>query len=103
MDSSQVAIAIKKESLIVGKLSHDLSLLESADKKVECEDHIKFIFDSYKWSSHFPQVCSVIVFLETLEHEDYGFIRIGEEHNDIETEGEYWEFGMDIKVEIDFD
>ena len=87
---------------MAGKLSYDLSLLEEADQVNEEEDHVKYYFSSIKWHESYPLVTNIVSFLNSLESENYGFVRVGKELGDIETEGEYWEFGIEVATEIHF-
>jgi hypothetical protein len=63
-----------------------------------------------KWYEDYPIVQAVTDYLVSLEDdgksEDYLFIRLGEDYNDIEEEGEFWDNPFDLgwarKININF-
>ena len=65
----------------------------------------RLYFESVKWYENYEDVGmfnKLISFLETHDMCDlYGFIRIGEEYDDIETLGTPYEFDMGISRSID--
>jgi hypothetical protein len=65
----------------------------------------RLYFESVKWYENYEDVGmfnKLISFLETHDMCDlYGFIRIGEDYDDIETQGTPYEFDMGICRSID--
>lgn len=55
-----------------------------------------------KWYSHFPEVAFVESLMDEVDDEDYRFIRIGEDCDDTEVRGRFWEnpFGMELTRNI---
>lgn len=56
-----------------------------------------------KWYSDFPEVAFVESLMNEMDHEDYLFIRIGEDYDDTEVRGCFWEnpFGMELNRSIE--
>lgn len=97
---SEVVIALKTIH-VIGKLVkpnvHIDFMHKFADQNYTVDDATFFIFEEIKWYSN-----EINNYLGTLPDEDYGFARIGEEYSDIETQGDCWEFGIDIHRDIDY-
>lgn len=56
-----------------------------------------------KWYSDFPEVAFVESLMHEMNDEDYRFIRIGEDYDDTEVRGCFWEnpFGMELNRSIE--
>ena len=65
-------------------------------------------WESIKWYDTLPleyqNICCIMETLANLKNEDYRFIRIGEDYEDTEVSGGFWEnpFGFGLKREITF-
>lgn len=57
--------------------------------------------DSTKWYSSDPKILAIELWLLSLDDEDYGFIRIGEDIDDFEYLGNPSEFGMYMRRTIE--
>jgi hypothetical protein len=80
--------------------------LASADLKRDHESGaVVYCWDCVKWYDDFPEISQLESFMESLEDEDYLFIRIGESEDDMEKNGEFWDnpFGMSLVRKIGFD
>ena len=51
---------------------------------------VVFLWEGEKWYDEFAEVAFVEAFMNSLPSEDFLFIRLGEDHDDIETRGSYW-------------
>jgi hypothetical protein len=60
-----------------------------------------FITD-VKWYMEWDKVKLVENWLDTLDYEDYGFIRLGEDHDDNEIRGDAYSYDMHISRNIEF-
>jgi len=97
---SIVGIAIKKDKTT----PEFLKLLDDADEKFEKGNILYFKYVCIKWyADSYEEIANIEAFLKDLEESDYGFIRIGEDPEDIEEEGEPDELGMYFTRDIDFD
>ena len=50
---------------------------------------VVFLWEGEKWYDEFDEIAFVGEFMNNLPHEDFLFIRIGEDYDDIETRGSY--------------
>lgn len=74
---------------------HLKELVESADQG-SIEDHFLY-FEYSKWYDSYPEVEAIESILTELDEYDYGFIRIGEEYEDVEERGEPWEYDLSVQ------
>lgn len=51
-----------------------------------------------KWYSNFPEVAFVESLMDEMDEEDYRFIRIGEDYDDTEVRGGFWENPFDMEL-----
>lgn len=56
-------------------------------------------WDWLKWYAEFPEMAFVEDVLRTLEGPDYLFLRLGEEYDDTEIQGCFWDNPFGIKLE----
>jgi hypothetical protein len=114
---SQVIIVLSKEAMAYATVKNNLpAAFAEADKHATHEEGYYWRFDSWKWYDGYPIIDEVTRFLHELdEYNDskqdkvdlntyvpmYGFIRIGEELEDIETKGDPGHF--DVWVSRTFD
>ncbi len=52
---------------------------------------VAFFWSCIKWYADFEAVAFVENFMADLEYEDYYFIRVGENHDDTEVSGGFWD------------
>lgn len=75
-----------------------------ADKHAKDEEigHEAWYWDYLKWyaydPAHFPEVDFIEKLLSELSYEDFRFIRIGEDYDDTEMRGGFWEKPFDIEL-----
>ena len=65
---------------------------------------VVFLWEGEKWYDEFDEIAFVGEFMNNLPHEDFLFIRIGEDYDDIETRGSFCgkPFGMYVERKIAF-
>ena len=51
---------------------------------------VVFLWEGEKWYAEFDEVAFVATLMDSLPDEDFLFIRLGEDYDDIETRGSYW-------------
>lgn len=78
-------------------------LIDYADNR-SFNDSGRWFWEGVKWYDDFPDVQimeNLMVVLDNSEmYDEYGFIRIGEETEDIETKGSPYELGMYVNRSI---
>ena len=105
---SQVALELAKEendlfqALYAANFPEDLSWLYD-NVKSENEDGTLYCWDSVKWYDSYPEVGFIESFMDSIDYEDYAFIRLGEESDDNEHRGDGTLFGLCINRSIGWD
>jgi len=61
-----------------------------------------WLFEDIKWYESYTEVSEVIDYLHELDDEEYGFMRIGEENEDVETQGHPYDFDIYFNRFIEF-
>lgn len=83
-----------------------LYLFNESDKHLVDEDGIElFAWNGIKWNEGIPNVDFFMDFIDTLDNENYQFIKIGEDDSDIVRKGwlESASFNLSIRREIVYD
>ncbi len=83
------------------------TLLENADEKgIDDSTGDKYWhWNCIKWYHDFPEINMLEEFISSIDYDEYLFIRIGEEINDVDIYGSYYDnpFGMYLNHSIEFD
>ena len=101
-------IATEMQDSIVNlpkRLKRDvLALFKEADVEIMDVRCHAWCWDRYRWNSARPNIAFVENYLCELDYEEYLFIRIGEDINDIEVCGDYVDnpLGMSMDRTISF-
>ncbi len=99
-DKLTLALASTKDDTTRRELE---DLLRYADQRIAAPlgEHAWY-WNGIKWYSEFREITWLESLLQTLADEDYYFIRIGEDNDDIVVAGGYWEnpFGMELNRSI---
>ena len=108
---SDVCIGISKEVKAWALINDNWpSLLDEADSTDEEVMATFYNYKGWKWYLSFPEVEEIHDFFRALEEQykddpkcdwPYAFVRIGEETDDIETKGNPWDFGIEIRRTIE--
>lgn len=98
---SDVVLAVCKESYTAALISDKIPALLKSHSNKTFDKGIYWKFEGIKWSDHYEEIGEVDVFLSELGDVDYGFVRTGENKEDIEERGDPSEFDIEIYVEID--
>ena len=79
---------------------------DHADKHAKDEDggQEAWYWDYRKWYTEFPEVDFIEQLMSELPDGDFRFIRIGEDYDDTEMRGGFWDnpFGMELTRSISF-
>lgn len=114
---SQAAFALDKGlyfkyEMMTGALPE---LLKKSTRQ-ETDEAYYWLFSGYKWYSRFEEIAEIESFMQKLTNDcdankkffkkedvewGFGFIRIGEDTEDLVYEGDYWEYGLHIERDID--
>jgi len=107
---SDILLVAETEAIVAGVLADpNLAVaLNSADSKCEKGTAIVYIFNDRKWYENeplYPNVKAIqnfMINLERFEPCQYGFIRIGEDDDDIETQGDPGNWDCYINRELSY-
>jgi len=75
-------------------------LLNDADETNHSEDTVKYYWHHIKWYEGYPGIDEMETLLSHLPDEAYGFVRIGEDYQDIEERGLAYEFDIHVSRSI---
>jgi len=112
--SSRVGICISQDTAIqleaiIRLLSQPLqeevtSLFEDADVKKQDDGCRAWYWDGFKWYSSDSGIAFLEGYLDDLEWDQYLYIRVGEELDDVDYRGGLWDnpFGMCLTRAIEF-
>ena len=76
-------------------------MLEYADAIHEEKNGVTGIsFTDIKWYSDYPQIAMIETFIDALDYDDFGFIRVGEDYEDVEVRGIPYHFGLEVHRDI---
>ena len=104
MDQLKTALA-EAEKNNPGNFAAIKMLIGGEPSKIdEGSGSVVFLWEGEKWYDEFDEIAFVGEFMDNLSHEDFLFIRIGEDYDDIETRGSFCgkPFGMYIARKIAF-
>lgn len=95
IDEQQLGMALRTRNFLEEANTH------SIDSKSFAEF---FHWDSVKWYQMFEEIACINSVMEELDDEDFLFIRIGENFEDLEIQGRYWEnpFNLDVVRTVEF-
>lgn len=105
---SQVVIALNKDQYEQDLLLHEAFPSLLREKPVyTCEDYVIWDWASLKWYEGYPDVKEVDAYFNHLceletETPLHGFIRVGEDLDDVEILGDPFHFNIDIVREITY-
>ncbi len=76
------------------------TLLENADEKgIDDSTGDKFWYWNWiKWYHDYPEICMLEEFMSSLDYDEYLFIRLGEDMNDTEIYGSYYDNPFEMHV-----
>ena len=87
----------------VAKVSDEVkSLLSDADTAHIVDDVYTYFWSSIKWYDMYKEIGHLDLLLSSLPPESYGFIRLGEEEDDIERRGSPCDFDMYVNRSIEY-
>ena len=101
---SHVMLELKKEqndifqALYMSKFPDDAEWLFSCIENYDDQATL-YNFDYIKWYEGYPEVAFVEHFLNTIDFEQYHFVRVGEEPDDTEEDGESDYYNLYIRRE----
>ena len=92
---SEVVIAVTEDH--VDRMS---KFLADADKVAKNDFGTYFYFKNVKWYSDYEDVQKTMEALSYIPEDEYGFLRTGEDTDDIECQGNPYDFGLWVNVSL---
>ena len=105
---SEVVIKFSEEAAKVVRAARDMcpvlkGLLDDneAHEANGDPDKVEVLYFSHiKWYENYEEIIAMEQLLDQLYEEDFGFMRVGEDREDIETRGEPWEYDIYLNRSI---
>ena len=89
MDQLKTALA-EAEKNNPGNFAAIKMLIGGEPSKIdEGSGSVVFLWEGERWYNEFDEIAFVEEFMDNLPHEDFLFIRLGEDYDDIETRGSF--------------
>ena len=99
MDQLKTALA-EAEKNNPGNFAAIKMLIGGEPSKIdEGSGSVVFLWEGEKWYDEFDEIAFVGKLMDNLPHEDFLFIRLGEDYDDIETRGNFCGTPFNISVE----
>ena len=102
---SDITVALTKEVIMKQLILPNegyTNLVEYTDDIFDKDTYAVYQINRIKWYESYPEINSINEFLDQLNDEEYGFIRLGEELDDTEKKGSPYDFDMYINREVCF-
>lgn len=78
------------------------AVTEYADSVTKCEDSVLVLWNDIKWYTD-TEIGKFENLMNNLENDDYHFLRLGEDYNDSEEQGGYWDNPFDTRISRSLD
>ena len=89
--------ALDKNSESYIQTTHLLEYAHKHQKHDESEAEL-FLWDYLKWYDNYPDVRFIKDLMNELESDDFLFLRIGEDMNDNEEKGSFWDNPFELTI-----
>lgn len=73
-------------------------LLNGANKKLYTKDATVWLWNAIKWYDDFEDIVFIENLIQELNEQDYLFIRIGEDSDDTEVRGYFWDNPFEVEL-----
>ena len=75
------------------------NMLDSAEVRTDADSGtVAYLWESTKWYDDFPEVRFIENLLQELDSADFLFIRVGEDSDDTEMYGTFWENPLNMRL-----
>ena len=99
MDQLKTALAEAERNKPDSFAAIKMLIGDEPSKIDEGSGSVVFLWEGEKWDDEFDEIEFVEEFMDNLSHEDFLFIRIGEDYDDIEIRGSFCGTPFNISVE----
>jgi hypothetical protein len=98
---SSLVIAVRKEVIAADLINPTIPAIIKELSTASTDRAVYYFIEHWKWYSSYPEVQAIEAWFETLDYEDFGAMRIGEDDNDTETWGSPGDFEIWLSRSID--
>ena len=104
MDQLKIALAEAERDKPDSFAAIKILIGDEPSRTDESTGAVVFLWEGERWYDEFDEIAFVEEFMDNLPHEDFLFIRLGEDYDDIETRGSFCgkPFGMYVERKIAF-
>ena len=105
---SDIVIALKQEVITRNLLTNEIpkQVLENFNRKDENADNSSPVYyyylNGFKWYTEYPEVLAVEDWFNSMDYEEFGAMRLGEDYGDVEYWGNPTEFNIYFRQHIEF-
>ena len=102
MDQLKIALAEAERDKPDSLAAIKILIGDEPSRTDESTGAVVFLWEGERWYDEFDEIAFVEEFMDNLSHEDFLFIRLGEDYDDIETCGSFRgkPFGMYVERKI---
>ena len=98
---SDIVIAIKKEVLVSNLIKKEIP--ECLGAPTSTTDTAAYYYISgWKWYASYPEIQELETWFDSLEHEEFGVIRMGEDANDVQEWGSPYDFDIHVNRSLTY-
>jgi len=97
---SDVVIAIRKELLAQDLINPNIPAVIKTLSNASTEHAIYYFIKGWKWYESYPEIQEIEAWFESMNFEDFGAMRIGENDDDTETWGSPYDFEIYLSRQI---
>jgi hypothetical protein len=97
---SDIVIAIRKSIVAEDLISPCIPAVIKELNSASTDEAVYYFIEGWKWYTSYPEVQEIEAWFESMDYEDFGAMRIGEDDNDTETWGSPYEFEIYLSRSI---
>lgn len=98
---SDLVIAVRKEVIAADLINPTIPAVIKELNFASTEKVLYYFIEDWKWYSSYPEVQEIEAWFDSMQDEDFGAMRIGEDDNDTQTWGSPSEFEIWLSRTID--
>lgn len=99
MDQLKIALAEAERDKPDSLAAIKILIGDEPSRTDESTGAVVFLWEGERWYDEFDEIAFVEEFMDNLSHEDFLFIRLGEDYDDIEIRGSFCGTPFNISVE----
>lgn len=89
---SDLVIGIRKSVLAQDLINPTIPSIVKELSTASTDEAVYYFIEQWKWYESYPDIREIEAWFDSMDYEDFGAMRIGEDDNDIQTWGSPYEF-----------